>query len=136
MPPTKTGNASIKNSLVSVGCNIGDGVEIENSIIGLRTHIAPGAKIRNSIIMGAAYYNSERPNEIETDIPLGIGENTIIDGAIIDLDCRIGKNVEIINGKQRQDTALDHPVCVIRDGIPILIKKSILADGWKLDDEI
>ena len=136
LPPTKTGNASIKNSLVSVGCNIGDGVEIENSIIGLRTHIAPGAKIRNSIIMGAAYYNSERPNEIETDIPLGIGENTIIDGAIIDLDCRIGKNVEIINGKQRQDSALDHPVCVIRDGIPILIKKSILADGWKLDDEI
>ena len=136
LPPTKTGNASIKNSLISVGCNIGDDVEIENSIIGLRTHIASGAKIRNSIVMGAAYYNAERPNEVETDIPLGIGQNSVIDGAIIDLDCRIGPNVQIVNGKERQDTALDNPICVIRDGIPILIKKSILPDGWKLDEEI
>ncbi|QEG20955.1 glucose-1-phosphate adenylyltransferase [Mariniblastus fucicola] len=136
LPPTKMGDASVKSSLISVGCEIGDGVEIENSVIGLRTKIAPGVKIKNSIIMGAAYYNSERPAEVDTEIPLGIGEGTVIDGAIIDLDCRIGKNVRIINGKNRMETSLDHPTCVIRDGIPILIKKSILPDDWTLDDEV
>jgi glucose-1-phosphate adenylyltransferase len=136
LPPTKMGNASVKRSLISAGCEIGDGVEIENSVIGIRTKIAPGVKIKDSIIMGAAYYNSERPAEVETDTPLGIGEGSIIEGSIIDLDCRIGKNVRIINGKQRTDTSLDHPTCVIRDGIPILIKKAILPDGWTLDDEV
>ena len=136
LPPTKIGSASIKGSLISVGCEIGDGVEIENSVIGLRTRIAPGVKIKDSIIMGAAYYNTERAAEEDTDIPLGIGENSIIEGSIVDLDCRIGKNVRIINGKNRDDTSLDHPICVIRDGIPILIKKSILPDGWTLDDEV
>ena len=86
--------------------------------------------------MGAAYYNTERPAEVETDIPLGVGENSVIDGAIIDLDCRIGKNVTIANVKKRTDTSLDHPTCVIRDGIPILIKKSILPNGWNLDDDV
>lgn len=136
LPPTKTGDVSVKKSLIAAGCEIGDGVEIENSVIGVRTKIEPGAKIRNSIIMGAAYFNSERPAEVETDIPLGIGEGTVIDGAIIDLDCRIGKNVRIVNKRERIDTSLDHPICVIRDGIPILIKKSILPDGWTLDNEV
>ena len=36
LPPTKIGDASIKNSLISTGCVIGDGVEIENSVIGNR----------------------------------------------------------------------------------------------------
>ena len=136
LPPTKIGDASVKRSLISIGCEIGDGVEIENSVIGLRTKIAPGVKIKNSIIMGAAYFNSERPAEVETDIPLGVGEGSIVDGAIIDLDCRIGKNVKIINGRGRSETSLDHATCVIRDSIPILIKKSILPDGWTLDDEV
>lgn len=136
LPPSKIGNASIKGSLLANGCEIGDGVEIENSVIGLRTKISPGVKIKDSIIMGAAYYNAELPAEVDTDIPLGIGEGTIIDGAIVDLDCRIGKNVRIINSKKQQETNLDHPTCVIRDGIPIIIKKAILNDGWTLDDEI
>ena len=136
LPPSKIGNASIKGSLVANGCEIDDGVEIENSVIGLRTKICSGVKIKNSIIMGSAYYNSELPEEVDTDIPLGIGEGTFIDGAIIDLDCRIGKNVRIVNENGQQETSLDHPVCVIRDGIPILIKKSILPDGWTLNNEI
>ncbi len=136
LPPTKIGDARIKRSLISGGCDIGDGVEIENSVIGLRTRIAPGVKIKDSIIMGAAYYDAELPAEADTEISLGIGEGSIIEGSIIDLDCRIGKNVRIIDGKNRTDTSLDHPTCVIRDGIPIVIKKSILPDGWTLDDEV
>jgi glucose-1-phosphate adenylyltransferase len=136
LPPSKIENAKIKDSLIANGCIIGDDVEIENSVIGLRTRIAPGARIKDSIIMGAAYYDAELPSEADTDIPLGIGEGTVIEGSIVDLDCRIGKNVRIINGKKREETSLDHDTCVIRDGIPIVIKKSILPEGWNLDDEV
>ncbi len=136
LPPSKIGDAKISGSLIANGCEIGDGAVIENSVIGLRTQIAPNVTIKDSIIMGAAYYNSELPAEVETDIPLGIGEGTIIEGSIVDLDCRIGKNVRIVNGKERTQTDLDHPTCVVRDGIPIVVKKSILPDGWTLDQEI
>jgi glucose-1-phosphate adenylyltransferase len=136
LPPSRFNGATIKDSLIANGSDIGEGAVIENSIIGLRSQIGKGVTIKDSIIMGAAYYGHDQPEELETDMPLGIGDGSHIEGAIVDLDCRIGKNVRIINSKKRQETNLDHPVCVVRDGIPIIIKKSILADGWKLDDEI
>lgn len=136
LPPTRVDGATVNGSLLANGCNIGEGTVIDNSVIGLRIQIGKNVTIKDSIIMGAAYYGHERPAEVETDIPLGIGDGSHIEGAIIDLNCRIGKNVRIINGKNRQETNLDHPVCVIRDGIPIIVKKSILEDGWNLDDAI
>ncbi len=136
LPPSKIGQATINRSLIANGCSIGDGAVIENSVIGLRTQIAPNVTIKDSIIMGAAYYDEELPTEVDTDIPLGIGAGTVIEGSIVDLDCRIGNNVRIVNGKKRDQTDLSHSICVIRDGIPIVVKKSILADGWNLDEQV
>lgn len=132
LPPTQMSGAQVTNSLIADGCRIGAGATIENSVIGLRTIVGENVTIKNSIIMGAADYEDESAEAL----PLGIGDGTVIDGAIIDLDCRIGKNVQIVNGKDRTDTDLENPVCVIRDGIPIIIKKSVLADGWKLDEKV
>ena len=132
LPPTQISGAMIKDSLVADGCRIGEGSNIENSVIGLRTIIGKNVTIKNSIVMGAADYDEDSDKKVI----LGIGDGTVIDGAIVDLDCRIGENVQIVNGKGQMDTDLDHPICVIRDGIPIIIKKSVLQDGWKLDDNI
>ena len=132
LPPTQVSGAMIKDSLIADGCRIAEGSHIENSVIGLRTIIGKNVTIKNSIVMGAAEYDEDS----DKNIILGIGDGTVIDGAIIDLDCRIGENVEIVNGKSQMDTDLDHPICVIRDGIPIIIKKSVLEDGWKLDDNV
>ena len=118
--------------MIADGCRIGEGATIENSVIGLRTIVGKNVTIKNSIIMGAADYEEDSADKL----PLGIGDGTVIDGAIIDLDCRIGKDVQIVNGKDRTDTDLENPVCVIRDGIPIIIKKSVLDDGWKLDEKV
>ena len=132
LPPTQMSGAQVTNSLIADGCRISAGAEIENSVIGLRTIVGKNVTIRNSIVMGAADYEDVSTSKM----PLGIGAGTVIDGAIIDLDCRIGKNVEIVNGRKREDTDLGNPVCVIRDGIPIIIKKSVLKSGWKLDQDI
>ena len=132
LPPTQMSGARIKNSLIADGCRIGEGAVIENSIIGLRTIVGKNVTIKNSIIMGAADYERDDNKRI----PLGIDEGTLIDGAIVDLDCRIGKNVKIIGNADQPDSDLEHSICVVRDGIPIIIKKSVLEDGWNLNDVI
>ena len=132
LPPTQMSGARVKNSLIADGCRIGEGAVIENSIIGLRTIVGKNVTIKNSIIMGAADYEHDECDKI----PLGIDEDTLIDGAIVDLDCRIGRNVKIIGNTDQPDSDLEHEICVVRDGIPIIIKKSVLEDGWNLNDVI
>ena len=136
LPPTRLSGANVTQSLVAGGCSIGEGSVIENSVIGLRTTIGKNVTIKNSIVMGASSYNDDVPGAQPNEMPLGIGEGSVIEGAIIDLDVRIGKNVRITNGKNRDETDLLHPLCVIRDGIPIVNKKAVLNDGFNMDDEI
>ena len=130
LPPCQIAGATVRNSLISNGCIVGEGCTIENSVIGLRTVLGRDVTIRNSIVMGADYYESE--NNTMPSIPLGIGDSTVIDGAIIDKDCRVGKNVIIINDSGIEDSRQDHEVCVIRDGIPVIIKESTVPDGKNL----
>ena len=135
LPPSRIGDAKISNSLVANGCRIGSGVVIENSVIGLRTVIGDNVTIKDSIVMGGDFYESDRDkvdDSAEGKWPIGIADGCHIQGAIIDKNCRLGTNVKIINEPKRMDTDLEHPVCVIRDGIPIVIKGSQLPANWEL----
>jgi glucose-1-phosphate adenylyltransferase len=136
LPPTRMSGATVSNSLISNGCKIGAGAIIENSVIGLRTVIRSNVTIRNSIVMGNDYYDSEERAAERQSPLLEIGEGTVIEGAIIDKNVSIGKNVRVINQSQRDQTNLDHDTCVIRDGIPILIKKAVLPDDWNLEEHL
>ena len=133
LPPTRMESSNVKDSLISNGCVIGEGAVIENSVIGLRTIIQPNVVIKDSIVMGCDFYDARKTTR---DVAMEIGEGTRIEGAIIDKNVSIGKNVRIINKSKRDQTDLNHPVCVIRDGIPILIKNSLLKDGWDIEKEI
>ena len=135
LPPTHLGHVEVENSLIANGCQIGKGSHIENSVIGLRTVIGDNVHVRNSIVMGADYYESGLPQtEANAPTPLGIGHNSVIDGAIIDKNCRIGSEVSISNLNQTVETDLNHPTCVIRDSIPIITKGGELKQGWKLSE--
>jgi glucose-1-phosphate adenylyltransferase len=63
--------------------------------------------------------------------PLGIGAGTVVDGAIIDKNCRIGRNARVVN-----DTGVDcsdeTPEAVIRDRIVCVQKGAILPDNWRM----
>ena len=136
LPPTRMAGATVSSSLIANGCFIGKGAVIENSVIGLRTMVGENVTIKNSIVMGCDFYESDDTSRERSSSPMLIGEGTVIDGAIVDKNVSIGENVRIINSSKRDQTDLDNPTCVIRDGIPILIKNSVLPDGWDLEKEI
>jgi glucose-1-phosphate adenylyltransferase len=125
--------ASIKGSLIAEGCRIAKGAHIEHSIIGLRCVIGENVTIRHSIVMGADEYDGEDRGAPPRDDapPLGIGAGSVIEGAILDKNCRVGRNVRIVNS-QRIENTQDADDCVVRDGIPVVVKNAVLADGWKL----
>jgi glucose-1-phosphate adenylyltransferase len=134
LPPSRIHDATIKHSLIADGCEIGHGCVIENSIIGLRCMLGEHVAVRNSIIMGADDYQST--DEIGGDRaadrpPVGIGAGTVIEGAIIDKNCRIGRRVRIAN-EAGIEKSPDHDICMIRDGIPVVLKGATLADDWRL----
>jgi len=134
LPPSRIENATIRNSLVANGCRIGDGVVIENSVIGLRTVIGNNVTIKDSIVMGGDYYESDRDKIADSEdgrLPIGIGSGSVIQGAIIDKNCRLGENVRI-EANSQADTDVEHPLCVIRDGIPIVVKHAQLPANWDL----
>ena len=133
LPPTLFEDAAVvKGSLIADGCRIGQGAVIENSVIGLRCMIGEGVTIRNTVIMGADMYDDPRSlSQFAGQPPLGIGSGSNIQGAILDKNCRIGRNVHIMN-EQRLENAGENEACIIRDGIPVVVKDGVLPDGWRL----
>jgi len=130
LPPTIMGTANIKDSLVADGCCLGKNVTIENSVIGLRTVLGDNVTIKDTVVMGADYI--EMPDAVPAGAsPLGIGDGTVIEGAILDKNCRIGKNVHIANTAKIENQG-DEESLQIRDGIPIVIKNGVIEDGFKL----
>ena len=134
LPPTHVNGATIKTSLLADGCTVGAGAVIENSVIGVRTRIGKGAVIRNSIIMGCDFYE-ERGEACGNGytVPMGIGDGTTIDSAIVDKNCRIGCNVTISN-PQRLDNTPENDQYMIVDGIVMIQKGTQLSDGWKASE--
>jgi glucose-1-phosphate adenylyltransferase len=132
LPPTRVSDAIVKNSLVADGCHIGRGCTIENSVIGLRSIIGDNVTIKSTVIMGADYFDDEDRQALHKgQPPLGIGSGSHIEGAILDKNCRIGKNVRIIN-EQKLETRGEEEACIIREGIPNVVKDGVLPDGYKL----
>ncbi len=133
LPPSRIEGASIRQSLVADGCVIGEGTTIENSIIGLRCLIGRNVVIRNSVIMGNDFY--EPPGEERQALPgrppLGIGDSSHIEGAIIDKNCHIGRGVQVLNAHGCESSE-ETPCAMIRDGVVVVPKGAVLPDGWHL----
>jgi glucose-1-phosphate adenylyltransferase len=117
LPGSIVTGAQLINVSLSDGCTIGKS-EINHSVIGLRSQIKDGAVIRDTIIMGADYY--EEDSHKKFSVPIGIGEDSHIEGAIIDKNARIGSNVVI--KPFPPGTELEIENCFIRDGIPVIPK--------------
>ncbi|MCO8122402.1 glucose-1-phosphate adenylyltransferase [Stieleria sp. TO1_6] len=130
LPPTAVGdNIKIHGSLIADGCRIGDNVTIENSVIGLRTVIGDNVTIKDSVVMGADYID-DQDEQPAGSIPVGIGKNSVISGAILDKNSRIGTDVSITNAGNVTTHGEDEPLQV-RDGISIVIKNGQIENGFK-----
>jgi len=94
LPSTKVDGATLEDVLLADGCMVGK-AEIQNAVIGLRSQISNGAVIRNTVLMGADYFDNPDDLAKGQGVPLGIGKNSVIEGALIDKNARIGKDVII-----------------------------------------
>lgn len=126
LPPTKIHSADLSNALLGEGCYL-NGVHVENSVIGLRSVIHKGTVIRKSILMGNDFYDLEQS---KTKPAPEIGKNCQIEKAILDKNVRIGNNVSITNPKNIREK--DGDQYYIRDGIVIIPKGTVIADGTKI----
>jgi glucose-1-phosphate adenylyltransferase len=132
LPPSRMDGATVSASLVAEGCRVGRNVVIENSIIGVRCVIGDNVVIRDSILMGADNYEGPENPRLPGQPELGIGAGSRIEGSIVDKNCRIGTNVVIVNGRQVVDENSSDQ-CLIRDGVPVVVKEAVINDGWRLE---
>ncbi|OQX29699.1 MAG: glucose-1-phosphate adenylyltransferase [Spirochaeta sp. LUC14_002_19_P3] len=133
LPPTKINSSTLTNSIASEGSILND-ANIRNSLIGIRTIIEPKVELDSVYIMGSDAYETEEKKRKNRDsnIPdCGIGEGTRIRRAIIDFNARIGKYCSIgTDDIQREEG--DYNGYSIRDGIIVIHKGAVIADGMRI----
>ena len=130
IPGSVITNSQMENVLLADGCRIKDST-IKHSIIGLRSQIQSNSTIIDSILMGTDYYDvTEEMDQEPEAIPLGIGTDCIIEGAIIDKNARIGNGVTI--RPFARGTDFNSQQYVVRDGIVVIPKGAILGNGTSI----
>ncbi len=130
LPGSRVSGAHLEECLVSDGCIICAGTSIARCVVGVRSHIGCNVRLRDTVLMGADGYetDAERADNERRGLPnFGVGDGSVIEYAILDKDCRIGKGVQIIN--RRGVAEDDGPNYVIRDGIIVIPKGAIVPDG-------
>jgi len=122
LPGSRLSGCRFNRSVLAGGAIISDS-SIEQSVVGLRTRMVK-ATVRRSLIMGAEENPPPGPRGAP---PLGVGEGSLIQDAIIDLNARIGRNVRIVNKKGVREA--EGQGWVIRDGIVVVPKAGVIPDG-------
>jgi glucose-1-phosphate adenylyltransferase len=129
LPASKLDQCTIHNALISEGCIL-QGADIDRAVIGIRSRIGRNVRIRNSLLIGADSYETLdeiRATEARGIPPVGVGSDSIVEGAIIDKNARIGRGVRIVN--QARIKEKDGDGYFIREGIVVVPKDGILPDG-------
>jgi glucose-1-phosphate adenylyltransferase len=98
---------------------------MERSVLGVRSFVGRDVTLRETIVQGANDYepaqqSAQRP-------PLGIGDGSVLERVIVDKNCRIGRNVRLVNrrGIRHEDTDL----YFIRDGIIVVPNGTTIPDA-------
>ena len=121
LPPARISGSRFERTCLSDGTTIMNSV-IEDSVIGIRATIH-GATIKRTLHMGADRTEVQAGPDAP---PVGVGEGTVIDGAIIDKNVRIGRNVRIMNDARVVEGEGDG--WAIRDGIVVIPKNAVVYD--------
>ncbi len=126
LPSTKVNSSSVRSSILAEGSIIDDS-ELDRTIVGIRSIISSGSRVYQSVLMGADYYesNASQQENTQAGIPhIGIGQNCLIQNAIIDKNARIGDNSVLVNRDGLDN--YDGGNYYIRDGIVIVPKDATI----------
>jgi glucose-1-phosphate adenylyltransferase len=124
LPATRTFDSHIDASIVSEGSYL-DHCDIRDSVVGIRMRVGRGSKVTRSVLLGADFFQDE---DARTDeVPLGIGENVVLDRVIVDKNARIASGVKLVNESQLREA--DGDGWYIRDGIIVVPKGAVVTKG-------
>jgi glucose-1-phosphate adenylyltransferase len=121
LPASRVEGAKVDRCLIAEGCRIGPGCELSRSMFGVRSRIGKNSIVRETVTIGSDAFTSH-PN---------IGDNCVIERAILDKDCRVGNNVRLVNKANvdffgNDDDDLPY---YIRDGIICVPRGGVVPDG-------
>jgi glucose-1-phosphate adenylyltransferase len=117
LPGPKILCTKVSQSIICEGSRV-EAEEITRSIVGMRSRIQRGTIIRDTVLLG---------NHLKDG---SIGENCLIEKAIIDEHVRIGNNVQLTNKEKKQHH--DGDGVFIRDGIIIIVSGTHIPDNFVL----
>lgn len=130
LPASRINAAAVEHCLISDGCVVGAGTKLCRCVLGVRSQIGRQVTVRDTVVIGADRFETDEEKQRNRSLgwpDLGIGDGSVIERAIIDKDCRIGRNVRIVNA--RGVTEDEGPNYVIRDGIVVIPKGVAVPDG-------
>ena len=126
LAPSRFIDAHIEHALVAEGCYI-NRCTVETSIVGIRTRIDERARILRSVLLGADFYETDGDGGREQSVPVGIGQDSVLDRVIVDKNARIGRGVRLVN--ERHVEHEDGENYFIRNGIIVIPKGAVVKDG-------
>jgi len=134
IPPSRVFRSEIRDSLIVEGSDI-TGATIANSIVGTRSVVGKGACLDQVVMLGADFYEGERlpgadPGPVRHLPPLGVGENCVIQRAILDKNVRIGNGVVIRSKPGAPD--YQGETYWVRDGVTIIPKGAVIPPGTEI----
>lgn len=130
LPPSKICDAEISYSIIGDGCVIKAGSKVHNSVVGIRSLIGSNCTIEEALVMGSDYYETlEECEYVPGCLPMGVGDNSTIRKAIIDKNARIGERCMIINKEGVKEANREEQGWVIKDGIIVVVKDSVIPSG-------
>jgi glucose-1-phosphate adenylyltransferase len=127
LPGSIVEDSELKDVLIAEGCRVRK-AKITHSIVGIRSQIAEGTVIQDTILMGADYYDVEKPRG---SLPIGIGRNCHIESAILDKNVRVGD--EVVIKPFPRDRDIDGDLYCVRDGVVVIAKNTELPSGTHIE---
>jgi glucose-1-phosphate adenylyltransferase len=131
LPASRVGAAcKMQHTLISDGCVIHPGADLERCVLGVRSRLGHNVTLRDVVMLGADRFETdvERAANLARGVPdLVVGDDVVIEGAILDKECRIGRGARILNRRGVQNDEGDN--YVIRDGVVVIPRGAVVPSG-------
>ncbi|MDB5306986.1 MAG: glgC 1 [Gemmataceae bacterium] len=135
LPASRINGATLEHSLVADGCVVGPRTRLEKSLLGVRSRVGSDCIIRDTVLIGSDRFetDAQRAENARAGRPnLNIGDGSVIERAILDKDCRVGKGVKLVNAGRKAEADGPNGMYYIRDGIICIPRGAIIPEGTVL----
>ena len=129
LPAAKVNECDMRRCIVAGG-SILSAAKLERCVIGVRSRIRAGTRMRDTIMMGSERLETdeEREEAIRHGLPgMGVGEDCVIEGTILDANVRIGDGVRL--SPEGKPDGFQEGDVMVRDGVLVVSKNGVVPAG-------